>query len=139
MDLQPGDLTTLDKLPVGSVGEYLDNNERFIVVKNDSYPWVGIGYADGGRSVKISSLEVRYHGPGRIEPARIVLDSEPDRIAELEAQVRALREAIAQAAIPLEGLRASVDWELAPAVKSAIQHACEKIRSVLSATAPSVN
>lgn len=91
-DLTPGTITTLGALRPGDVGEYAGSDERFIVVKNDSPPWVRIEYADGQRSVKTSSLIVRYLGRGHIEPARIVMDGEPNRIAELEAQVRMLRE-----------------------------------------------
>ena len=84
-DLTPGSITTLGSLRPGDAGEYAGNDERFIVVKNDSPPWVRIEYADGQRSVKTSSLIVRYLGRGRIEPARIVMEGEPDRIRELEA------------------------------------------------------
>lgn len=84
-DLTPGTVTTLGKLRPGDVGEFAGFDGRFIVTGFGAPSWVQIEYDDGQRSAKTSGLIVRYLGRGRVEPARIVMEGEPDRAAELEA------------------------------------------------------
>ena len=90
-DLKPGDVTTLGNLRPGDVGEWSgfgDGAPKFVVVQQTAYPGFGVcvdALYDGGGSISepFLSRPVRYLGRGRIEPAKIVMDSEPDRVAEL--------------------------------------------------------
>lgn len=100
-DLTPGTVTTLGQLRPGDVGEWEDDYgksaPKFVVQRHATYPGFGscvdAAYdGGGGISEPCLSRPVRYLGRGRIEPARIVMEGEPDRIAELEEQVRTLRE-----------------------------------------------
>lgn len=89
-DLTPGTITTLGQLRPGDVGEWLDCNKRFVCTRLHSYPGFGLCFDaayEGGGGISEPWLDrpVRYLGRGRIEPARIVMDGEPDRAAELEA------------------------------------------------------
>lgn len=54
-----------------------------------------------------------------------------DRVAKLEARIELLREVVAKAAVPLEALNMSVQWELSPAIKKSIYETCNEIRTVL--------
>lgn len=86
-DLTPGTITTLGQLRPGYVGMFvLDEGESkpFVATAERDGGYVVIEYTNGGGVHSILS-PVRYLGRGRIEPARIVMDGEPDRAAELEA------------------------------------------------------
>lgn len=83
-DLQPGDVTTLGALRPGYVGMFvLDEGESkpFVATAERDGGYVVIEYTNGGGVHSILS-PVRYLGRGRIEPARIVMDSEPDPTIE---------------------------------------------------------
>ena len=96
-DLTPGTITTLGQLRPGDVGEIPDGRERrFLIIEKNHYSLMR--FAD---SCYIGSDDepVRYLGRGRIEDGRIVMDGEPgDRVAELEEQVRTLRDGCEQIA-----------------------------------------
>ena len=89
-DLKPGDVTTLGNLRPGDVGEWSgfgDGAPKFVVVQQTAYPGFGVcvdALYDGGGSISepFLSRPVRYLGRGRIEPAKIVMDSEPDPTIE---------------------------------------------------------
>ena len=99
-DLKPGTITTLGNLRPGDVGEWSgfgDGAPKFVVVQQTAYPGFGVcvdALYDGGGSISepFLSRPVRFLGRGRIEPAKIVIEGETDRVAELEEQVRTLRE-----------------------------------------------
>lgn len=95
-NLKPGDVTTLGNLRPGDVATIIRDDgtetDPVVVRKDRDSGYVGVDRPDS-QSAKGVGCRVRYLGRGRIEPAKIVMDSEPDRIAELEAQVRTLREA----------------------------------------------
>lgn len=61
------------------------------IVANPAADVLRLAFADA-----IEERDERQIGRGRIEPARIVMDGERDRVAELEEQVRALRHALAR-------------------------------------------
>lgn len=105
-DLQPGTVTTLGALRPGDVGVFVHDNgvqtSQFVFLETVERPgWgrVAVAQFEGGGYIDEPWLArpVRYLGRGRVEPARIVMEGEGDRIAELEAQVRTLREAIREA------------------------------------------
>lgn len=58
------------------------------------------------------------------------------RVAELEGQVGELRDALVQAAIPLEAINGSVSWELCKPLQESVSVAVKILRSTLPATAP---
>lgn len=102
-DLKPGDVTNLGNLRPGDVGVFVHHKgietPRFAflkVVERPGWGRVAVAQFEGGGYIDEPwfARPVRYLGPGRIEPPRIVMDGEGDRVAELEEQVRALREAI---------------------------------------------
>lgn len=99
-DLTPGTVTTLGALRPGDMGE-------FVRADGDSEPFVVIDVHPTHEATRIHKVTdhspywadwngkiVRYLGWGRVEPARIVMEGKGDRIAELEEQVRTLREAL---------------------------------------------
>lgn len=91
-NLQPGTITTLGQLRPGDVGVFDSNADEVFVAGPSNGVFVCLYYSDGSRSSRATDNPVRYLGRGRVEPARIVMEGEPDRIAELEEQVRTLRE-----------------------------------------------
>lgn len=91
-NLQPGTITTLGQLRPGDVGEWLESDRRFIVQGVSASGRSLVHYDRGSEAPYMAHHPVRYLGRGRIEPARIVMEGEPDRVAELEEQVRTLRE-----------------------------------------------
>lgn len=94
--MTPGTITTLDQLRPGDVARYLVNDDEpgteFVVGgRRGTAVYVQYPNPANNHYGDDDSPMARYLGRGRIEPARIVMDGEPDRVAELEAQVRALR------------------------------------------------
>lgn len=139
-DLTPGTITTLGQLRPGDVGEWNgfgDGAPKFVVVQQTAYPGFGVcvdALYDGGGSISepFLSRPVRYLGRGRIEPARIVMGGEPDRVAELEQQVRALR----GIAVKLDSLDWIPGYELVGGNHAILGDAMDAARAFLAATAP---
>lgn len=131
-DLKPGDVTTLGNLRPGDVGEFegIDDSTPFVLTV-DSEGRRQCEYADGSTVRFCSTLPVIYRGRGKIAPAvpaRIVMDSEPDRIAELEEQVRTLREFVRECATNFDCDRDAHRYQT-------FCRQCEA-RAALAATAP---
>lgn len=59
-----------------------------------------------------------------------------DTIERLRQQVVELRDALVQAAIPLEAINGSVSWELCKPLQESVSVAVKILRSTLPATAP---
>lgn len=132
-DLKPGDVTTLGALRPGDVGMFvLDEGESkpFVATAERDGGYVVIEYTNGGGVHSILS-PVRYLGRGRIEPARIVMDGEPDRVAELESQVRALREACEES---VGQCRNGGRWGMDRCTDRDSCNVCSPLRSALAAT-----
>ena len=84
--MTPGTVTTLGALRPGDVGAFIPESEWFVVYETWPSGKVVVQYDDDhGAAPCLPTRKVRYLGRGRIEPARIVMDGEPDRAAELEA------------------------------------------------------
>ena len=129
-NLQPGTVTTLGQLRPGDVGEWLDGSNRFLVTEKNRYSV--LQFADS-YCVGRGDEPVRYIGRGRIEPARIVMDSEPDRVAELESQVRTLRDTVQQVVLDHDAFALRLPEDIRSKVESPVVAAC---RAALAATAP---
>ena len=95
-DLKPGDVTTLGALRPGDVGEMIGEYGTWSFVtaerRYDGHVEIEIPGSSGSVGANTESCPVRFLGRGRIEPAKIVIEGETDRVAELEEQVRTLRE-----------------------------------------------
>lgn len=100
--MTPGTITTLGALRPGDVGRYIvhqeDTEEEFLVCdRRGACVYVQYPNSTYSHYGDVDAPMVRYLGRGCIEPARIVMDGGPDRVAELEEQVRTLREAVREA------------------------------------------
>lgn len=96
INLTPGNIVQLGWLRPGDVGRFLLENgsdsEPF-VVKQVGDQSVAYDYANSRKAGRRQKLVRFIAHDGRVEPARIVIGSEIDRITELETHVAILREA----------------------------------------------
>lgn len=110
-DLTPGTVTTLGQLRPGDVFEFIYRstwNERLLCVVTRSGPTSSsTRYQDIRRPNEEDCIQndtrIIFHGRGRIEPARIVMEGEPDRIASGESQSSAPARLPAQVAGGIAG------------------------------------